>query len=70
MDSAFQDLPLRAGRPSVVIARTVRGKGLPSIERRTDRWFARFTDAEVDALLEELRGNAPAQLVSETLVVR
>jgi transketolase len=70
MASAFHDLPLRAGRPSVIIARTVRGKGLPSIERRTDRWFVRFSPQEVDMLLAELRGAAPAELKSETLVVR
>jgi transketolase len=62
MDSVFHDLPLRKGRPSVIIARTVRGKGLPSIERRPDRWFARFSDVEVAALL--------AELTSPTLVVR
>lgn len=70
MDGAFGVLPLRGGRPSVVIARTVRGKGCPSIERRADRWFARFTKEEVDMLLGELHGNAPAALKSETLVVR
>jgi transketolase len=70
MESAFQDLPLRPGRPSVVIARTVRGKGLPSIEGRTDRWFARFSDAEVAGLLAELHGEGATPLVSETLVVR
>jgi transketolase len=58
------------GRPSAVIARTVRGKGLPSIERRADRWFVNFSAAEVLALLEELRGEGRAQLTSETLMVR
>ena len=58
------------GRPSAVIARTVRGKGLPSIERRADRWFVNFSPTEVLALLEELRGEGSAQLTSETLMVR
>jgi transketolase len=70
MATAFRDLPLRTGRPSAIIARTVRGKGLPSIERRTDRWFVRFTAPEVEMLLKELRGASPADLRSETLVVR
>jgi transketolase len=59
-----------AGRPRAVIARTVRGKGLPSIERRADRWFVSFTEDEVAALLAELHGAAAAVLTSEALVVR
>jgi transketolase len=70
MADVFEQLPAAAGRPSALIARTVRGKGLPSLEARADRWFARFTDAEVAMLLEELHGNARAELHSETLVVR
>ncbi len=58
------------GRPQAVIARTVRGKGLPSIERRADRWFVNFTHDEVASLLAELHGQAKATLTSETLVVR
>lgn len=70
LDDAFGGLPARPGRPTAIIARTVRGKGLPSIERRADRWFVRFTPAEVEMLLSELHGNAKATLTSETLVVR
>jgi transketolase len=70
LDDAFANLPFGADKPSVVIADTVRGKGLPSIEKRADRWFANFTHAEVAALLEELHGVAKATLTSETLVVR
>lgn len=66
---AFDGLPVGEG-PSVVIADTVRGRGLPSIERRADRWFVRFTDAEVEELLAELHGEGPATLTSETLIVR
>lgn len=59
-----------AGKVRVIIADTVRGKGLPSIEARADRWFCSFTAAEVAQLLEELHGNIHASLESETLVVR
>lgn len=59
-----------SGRPRAVVAHTVRGKGLPSIERRADRWFVNFTDAEVASLLEELHGDARATLTSEALLVR
>jgi transketolase len=67
---AFASLPYEASRPTVVIANTVRGKGVPSIERRADRWFVSFTAAEVDALIGELRGGASASLTSEIKVVR
>ena len=68
--TAFSSIPLEVGRPSVVIARTVRGKGLPSLERRADRWFVAFSPEEVQGLLGELHGSARAVLTSETKVVR
>jgi transketolase len=68
--AAFRDLPAEPGKPSAVIARTVRGKGLPSIEARADRWFVNFTHAEVEMLLAELHGTAKAHLTSEALHVR
>jgi transketolase len=66
----FGALPYQDDGPSVVIADTVRGKGLPSIAERADRWFVNFTHEEVDALLAELHGEGPADLTSDTLVVR
>ncbi|MFM7850887.1 MAG: transketolase [Flammeovirgaceae bacterium] len=70
MDSLFANVPVWNGKPTVVVAHTVRGKGLPSIERRADRWFCNFTNEEVNALLSELHENKMAELNSETLVVR
>jgi transketolase len=58
------------GKVRVIIADTVRGKGLPSIEARADRWFCSFTAIEVEQLLEELHGHKEATIESETLVVR
>ena len=54
LHALFSRLPLAPGAPSALIAETVRGRGLPSIEARADRWFANFTPAEVEALLQEL----------------
>jgi transketolase len=70
MEMAFASLPHEILRPTAIIARTVRGKGLASLERRADRWFVALTNAEVDALLAELRGGHSAVLTSETKVVR
>jgi transketolase len=69
LETAFAARPVQ-GRPRVVIADTVRGKGLPSIEARADRWFVNFSHDEVAMLLRELRGTGKAALVSETLMVR
>ena len=70
LEAGLAGLPFRAGSPSVLIADTVRGKGLPSIERRADRWFVNFTPAEVEQLLQELHGQAQAHHTCETLMVR
>jgi len=70
MEAAFASLPHEILRPTAIIARTVRGKGLASLERRADRWFVALTDAEVESLLAELRGGHHAVLTSETKVVR
>lgn len=67
---AFEKYPFAEGKLNVVIADTVRGKGLPSIERRADRWFCNFSADEVQMLLQELHGEHSTQLTSETLVVR
>ncbi len=68
MERAFGQIA--TGKPSVIIADTVRGKGLPSIENRADRWFVNFSHDEVEMLLRELHGGKVTTLTSETLTVR
>lgn len=70
LEQAFSGLPFESGKPSVVIADTLRGKGLPSIQERADRWFCNFSHEEVEQLLKELHGEASAEIRSETLTVR
>jgi transketolase len=70
LDRAFAELPLTRGKPSVIIADTVRNKGLPSLEGKPERWFVRLTPAEVEQLIAELHGAAQAELTSSPLVVR
>jgi transketolase len=70
LDKAFKSLDLSSGKPNVVIADTVRGKGCPSIEARADRWFCNFTHDEVSQLINELHGAGDTALTSETLIVR
>ncbi|MCA9675501.1 MAG: transketolase [Myxococcales bacterium] len=70
LDRGFASVPLAAGRPGVVIADTVRNKGLPSLEGRADRWFVKLTPPEVEQLLVELHGGAAGTLTSAPLTVR
>lgn len=70
LEKAFSSFPIETGKPNVIIADTIRGKGLPSIAERADRWFCNFTHTEVADLLKELHGGADTALTSETLVVR
>lgn len=70
LERAFSRIDGAGGKVRVIIADTVRGKGLPSIEARADRWFCSFSAGEVNQLLEELHGSKEAAIESETLVVR
>lgn len=70
LDQAFAAFPIESGRPNFVIAHTVRGKGVPSLEGRADRWFARFDQGEVDALIEELHSGSSKAQLGEGMVVR
>jgi transketolase len=70
LDGALGTLPLSPGKPSVVVCDTVRGKGLPSLEGRADRWFVDFKPDEIEGLVAELHGEALATLSSAPLHVR
>lgn len=70
LEATFNKIPFQKDKLNVVIADTIRGKGLPSIEARADRWFCNFSENEVSQLLEELHGIHTANIESETMVVR
>lgn len=70
MEKALVGMPFAAGKPGVLIADTIRGQGLPSIQERADRWFCNFSHDEVDQLLQELHGVHQAEIISEGLMVR
>jgi len=70
LEEAFSALPFSATKPSVIICDTVRGRGLPSIEARADRWFCNFSAEEIEELLRELHSQEATTLTSETLTVR
>ena len=70
LEAAFGALPFSDSKPSVIICDTVRGRGLPSIEARADRWFCNFSSDEIAQLLAELHSQEATALTSETLTVR
>jgi len=70
LHSTFSSLSDRSGTPTAVVAYTMRGRGVPSIQERADRWFCNFTHDEVEGLIGELYGAERTTLRSETLVVR
>ncbi|RPI72592.1 MAG: transketolase [Ignavibacteriales bacterium] len=70
LERTFESLPSQPGKPNAIIASTKRGKGLPSVEARADRWFCDFSHEEVDMLITELYSKQKTDLTSETLMVR
>lgn len=70
LERVFTSWKAETGKPTVVIASTQRGRGVPSIAERADRWFCNFSHDEVEQLIQELHGQAVAELTSETLIVR
>lgn len=70
LEKTFNKIPINKDALSVIIAETKRGKGLPSIEERADRWFCNFTHEEINQLLIELYTQEKTELKSETLIVR
>jgi len=70
MHSTFSSLKSGLRKPALIVADTIRGKGLPSIEARADRWFVNFTPEEIEMLHKELKGEAGAELTSETIIAR
>lgn len=70
LENAFTRTLTKKEKLNVIIADTIRGKGLPSIEARADRWFCNFSEHEVQQLLEELHGEDEAMIESEVMIVR
>lgn len=70
MGKTFSEVRKNQTKPTVIVADTRRGKGLPSIEARADRWFVNFKPEEIEMLMEELKGGKEAELTSEVIIAR
>ena len=56
--AALRQCPIEAGRPTVVVANTVKGKGVSFMENSVLWHYRTARDEEFDAALEELKGAA------------
>lgn len=71
IEECFSSLRFDTDAPNVIVADTIRGKGLPSIEERADRWFCSFTEVEVEMLLKELHDQKNiSRLTSDVIIAR
>jgi transketolase len=58
MEEKFSKIPFEKNNLNVIIADTIRGKGIPAIESKLDKWFCNFTNDEVEKLLDEMYLNS------------
>lgn len=71
MDQVFSEIKSSSSkRPKFVVMNTVRGKGLPSIEKDPLRWFVNFSKEEVSQLLTELETGEKTKLKSTKIIAR
>lgn len=57
MEHAFDYLPRGNKKPNLIIADTIRGKGIPAIEMKVDKWFVNLSDDDTKLYLNELKVN-------------
>lgn len=55
IEAALNEVPFQNGKPSVIIANTVRGKGIPSIEDKFETWFLELSESQAYEMIEELQ---------------
>ncbi|MBK8946068.1 MAG: transketolase [Ignavibacteriae bacterium] len=54
MHETLKEFPFEKNRPSVMIADTIRGKGISSIENKINKWFVENNDFELIEYFNEL----------------
>ncbi len=55
IETAFSEIPFKAGKPSLVIAHTVKGKGISFLENKLESHYKHFTEEEYQKALRELK---------------
>jgi transketolase len=54
LECTFAEFPFARGQASVIIANTVRGRGIADFEDKTDSWFMELSESDADALQKVL----------------
>jgi transketolase len=54
LNDTLKSFPFEKNRPSVIIADTIRGKGIKSIENKINKWFVENNDFEMIEYINEL----------------
>lgn len=55
LEQTFSLLPFEQNKPNVIIAETIRGKSIPEIEGRPDKWFCHLNEDEFVKYSEEIK---------------
>lgn len=55
ISNTFEMLTNEFYKPTVIIAHTIRGKGIKSLEHRIDKWFVKLNEEDVEELICELK---------------
>jgi len=50
LNCALAEFPFARGQASVIIANTIRGRGIVDFEDRADSWFMELSESDADAL--------------------
>ena len=70
MDQCFNQIDFSNGSMKVVICDTVRGKGIPSIEGKADKWFCTLDNKMYAELNKELETGEKSSVVIPSTCVR
>ena len=56
MERVFRNVPLEEGKPTMVIAHTIKGKGIKEMENRLEWHYKSPRENEVKKFIEEIEG--------------
>lgn len=55
LDSVFKTIPYSQDKPNVIIANTIRGKGITGLEKDASKWFCNFNEEQIESYKRQLQ---------------
>ncbi len=52
--AAFSSLPIKLNKPNILIAKTIRGKGVNSLENKIDKWYVKADNKTIENYIKEI----------------